>query len=362
MVKRENPNFSLPPLCDVPPGFQPHPPKPCTFAAAAAAGKSPNPYRQKLPLPTSLKRPDGPRRRGRPPKARSFSHLSNQAIETRNVDQVSSKDQSSDKMGSQNNTSPSPHDIVNRALVKCASTFHTHHNNDETLFDTPLTEVACPVSSSFETVGKTQGNVDLNILQQVANALNHNMLGNAVDGTKVNSRFSDMDKNLADTLKAINEKYGDITKDCSLESDCMKTLVLIGVCKVVQDLQKKQLEELDIGFLDSCYTAVRDAESMKVNVRWLSDRLDEIKDAVRSSDEGKRLVDERNRRLENIDKEKKEVSLRKAEMEKLKSEIQDLEDRLVQEAVLVDELNKKISARTTRFSELQRMYVVDGLV
>ncbi|KAL7150342.1 hypothetical protein ABFS83_05G105900 [Erythranthe nasuta] len=362
MVKRENPNFSLPPLRDVPPGFQPHPPKPCTSAAAAAAaaaGQSPNSYRQK---PTSLKRPDGPRRRGRPPKARSFSHLSNQAIEARNVDQVSSKDQSSDKMGSQNNTPPSPHDIVNLALVKCASAFPTHHNNDEALFDTPLTEVPCPVSSSFEAVGKTRGNVDLNILQQVANALNHNMLENAVDGTKVNSRFSDMDKNLADTLKAINEKYGDITKDCSLESDCMKTLVLIGVCKVVQDLQKKQLEELDIGFLDSCYTAVRDAESMKVNVRWLSNRLDEIKDAVRSSDEGKRLVDERNRRLENIDKEKREVSLRKAEMEKLKSEIRDLEDRLVQEAVLVDELNKKISARTTRFSQLQNMYVVDGLV
>ncbi|EYU38353.1 hypothetical protein MIMGU_mgv1a015172mg [Erythranthe guttata] len=166
MVKRENPNFSLPPLRDVPPGFQPHPPKPCTSAsasaaAAAAAGQCPNSYRQKPPPPpTSLKRPDGPRRRGRPPKARSFSHL-----------------------------------------------------------------------------------------------------------------------------------Y-----------------------------------------------------------------------AVRSSDEGKRLVDERNRRLKNIDKEKREVSLRKAEMEKLKSEIRDLEDRLVQEAVLVDELNKKISARTTRFSQLQNMYVVDGLV
>lgn len=80
----------------------------------------------------------------------------------------------------------------------------------------------------------------------------------------------------------------------------MKTLVLLGICKVVQDLQKIQLKDLDISSLDSYYTAVRDAENMKVNVQWLRSRLDEIKDAINLSGEAKGLINERDRRVRTL--------------------------------------------------------------
>lgn len=286
--------------------------------------------------------------------------------------------------GTQINTSPSPHHLVgqqtnmkgkthdisvdkNQASAVQRSTFHAQ-DIEETLIDISLTEVPGPVSG-YERVGNVGRNrqisegIDPKILQHVANALQY-MAGSqsAVDDTKVKSRSADVKKNLAHTLKAINKKHGDITRDCSLESDCMKTLVLLGICKVVQDLQKKQLKDLDISSLDSYYTAVRDAENMKVNVQWLHSRLDEIKDAVKLTDEGKGLVNERNRRLETIDRKKKELLLRKVELERLKSDVQDIEEQLAQEVVMVEELNKKFSDQISKISQFQHTYLMDGLI
>ncbi|KAK4428140.1 hypothetical protein Salat_1583000 [Sesamum alatum] len=117
----------------------------------------------------------------------------------------------------------------------------------------------------------------------------------------------------------------------------MKTLVLLGICKVVQELEKKQLKDIDVSTLDSYYTAVRDAKNMKVNVQWLHDRV------------AKGMVDERNRRLENIDNRKKEMSMRKVEVERLMSEIEGIEDQLAREVIMVDQLNRKINALTSEF-------------
>ncbi|KAK4426753.1 hypothetical protein Salat_1444000 [Sesamum alatum] len=158
---------------------------------------------------------------------------------------------------------------------------------------------------------------------------------------------------------AINKKYGDITQDCSLESDCMKTLVLLGICKVVQELEKKQLKDIEVSTLDSYYTVVRNVKNMKVNVQWLNDRLDEIKDVVILSEAAKGMVDERNRHLESIDNRKKELSMRKVEVERLMSDIERIEDQLAQEVIKVDQLNRKISAQT---SEFQHTYLMDGLL
>ncbi|KAL6543477.1 hypothetical protein OROHE_010099 [Orobanche hederae] len=56
---------------------------------------------------------------------------------------------------------------------------------------------------------------------------------------------------------------------------------------MVEDLQKKQLKDLDGNSLDSYYTAVRDAENLKVDVEWLHNRLDEIRDACKLFDGAK---------------------------------------------------------------------------
>ncbi|KAK6117075.1 hypothetical protein DH2020_049120 [Rehmannia glutinosa] len=404
MVKKENANFSIPDSWtgagprsepEAPPGFRPQPPKTCT-SAAAESSRNENPtskekgfrrvYRkrstssgQQSPRRTSRKRsrpqfyapspaqppPATPRRRGRPPKARSMSQLSHQETETRKPNQVTStpserpQEQTSclirsfsqliqesqschNLVGKKTNMKRMNRDVAvnkNQAREAQKSTFRTH-DIDETLFDISLTEVSDPISG-YRRVGNVSHNdqtsqgIDPKILQHVANDLQY----------------------MAGSQTAVDE-----TKDSLLESDCMKTLVLLGICKVVQDLQRKHLKDLDISTLDSYYTAVRDAENMKVNVQWLHNRLDEIKDAVKFTAEAKVLVNEKNRRLEDIDSKKKELLLREGELERLKSEIRDVEEQVAREVVLVEELNKKIGAQTSRFSKFQHTQLMDGLI
>ncbi|KAK4422611.1 hypothetical protein Salat_1843600 [Sesamum alatum] len=410
MVKEENANFCLrdswvgnPPGLDAPPGFPSQPPKTSTTAAAESS-RNQNPSSQEngfshgeSPDPTGLLRrtsrkrsrpqfyspsparqsPTGPRRRGGPPKARFMSQLSRQEIGTRNGDQVSATPLRSpqDRMScfltslpvaKEQSRSRTNHKVCeqssqvtqtvdqNQASTARRSTF-LNHDIKETLIGISLTEVPGPIH------GRMNSGMDPKILQHVAKAL-HYMVGSeaSLDGTKVlKPRSSDIDKTLLHTLKAINKKHGDITQDCSLESDCMKTLVLLGICKVVQELEKKQLKDIDVNTLDSYYTVVRDAENMKVNVQWLHDRLDEIKDAVILREAAKGMVDERNRRLESIDNRKKELSMRKVEVERLMSEIKSFEDQLAREVIMVDQLNRKIGAQT---SEFQHTYLMDGLL
>ncbi|KAL8498430.1 hypothetical protein ACS0TY_021672 [Phlomoides rotata] len=208
----------------------------------------------------------------------------------------------------------------------------------------------------------TEG-IDPKLLQHVANALQYMTVSQtSIEYENVYSRSSDFDKNLVRTIKAIEKMHGDITKNCLLESDCMKTLVLIGICQVVQDMQKKRLKDVDISSLESHYTAVRDAENMKVNVQWLRNRLDEIKDAVSLSSEAIGIENERNGLLVTIDRKKSELLLRRVELERLKSEVEDIEEQIAREAVMVDELNKKYGDSMSRISEFQKMNLMDGLV
>ncbi|KAL2544110.1 uncharacterized protein Fot_13343 [Forsythia ovata] len=179
-----------------------------------------------------------------------------------------------------------------------------------------------------------------------------------------NRRLSDnnMKTNLVLILNAINEKHGDITKDCSLESDRMKTLVLFGICEVVQDLQKKQLKDLDLCMLESCYSAVKDAERMKMNVKWLRNRLDEIKDAIETAGEALKLMDEKERLMENIDNKRKDILLRKGELKRLYSEIEEMEGQVAQDIVIIEELDKNIRTQTSKFQHLEQMPLMDRLI
>ncbi|CAI9755442.1 unnamed protein product [Fraxinus pennsylvanica] len=167
-------------------------------------------------------------------------------------------------------------------------------------------------------IGKSNGiTVDKN------RASDTNSNGIAVDKNQASDTNSKT--NLALTLNSITEKHGDITKDCLLESDRMKTLVLFGICEVVQDLQKKQLKEIDVSMLESCYSAVQDAEKMKMNVKWLRNRLDEIKDATLSAGEALRLMDEKKRLMKSIENKRKDILLHKGELKRLNSEIEEME-------------------------------------
>lgn len=273
--------------------------------------------------------------------------------------------------GSQTNTYPSPHSHVGRDTHTKKSTtdisvdkikpkpvqisgFHAH-DIEETLIDVSVTEVPGPISFHE----RAQSVADPKTLQHVANALHYMAESQTtVDDTKVKSRSSDFTKSLVHTLEAINKKHGDITRDCSLESDCIRTFVLLGVCKVVKDLEKKRLKDLDVNSLGSYYTAVRDAENVKLNVQWLRRRLDEIRDACNLSDEAKGLKNERDRLAGNIDRKRQEISACRVQLEKLKSEVHYIKDQLALDLEMVEELNYEMS----KWSRFQHANLMDGLI
>ncbi|KAL8503371.1 hypothetical protein ACS0TY_022200 [Phlomoides rotata] len=333
-----------------------------------------------------------PRRRGRPPKARFMSlfSLPEPEAQNRRSNEVSStpltrlqgqggqgqlpyfikpvqltKEQSSSQP--KINTSSTPNDPLGHEPNINGKTREINVDgsiNRSNFFQArDIEETVVERSKNVGCTNKMTEGIDPKLLQHVANALQYMTVSQtSIEYENVYSRSSDFDKNLVRTIKAIEKMHGDITKNCLLESDCMKTLVLIGICQVVQDMQKKRLKDVDISSLESHYTAVRDAENMKVNVQWLRNRLDEIKDAVSLSSEAIGIENERNGLLVTIDRKKSELLLRRVELERLKSEVEDIEEQIAREAVMVDELNKKYGDSMSRISEFQKMNLMDGLV
>ncbi|KAK4365381.1 hypothetical protein RND71_016739 [Anisodus tanguticus] len=103
-------------------------------------------------------------------------------------------------------------------------------------------------------------NIDVNFLQQVVASFEE-VKGNQEESSRSAKLSISMNPSLEPTFLAICEKYGDITKDCPMESGYMLTSVLEVICKVVQELQKKRLTEVDRNLLGSYYLVVKDAEN-----------------------------------------------------------------------------------------------------
>ncbi|OIT36265.1 PREDICTED: uncharacterized protein LOC109242257 [Nicotiana attenuata] len=201
--------------------------------------------------------------------------------------------------------------------------------------------------------------IDANFLQQVAVAFKE-VKANQEESTTLVKETISLNPSLEPTFLAIQEKHGDITKDCPLESGQMLSSVLAVICKVVQELQKKHLTDVDCNLLNSYYLVVKDAEKMKVNVNWLRARLDEIKDAVNSIVETKNLNDEKNRLAELIENEKRNLVFMKTEWENLKVEIATKESQLNVETLVNQELSGMISNRALEIQQLQNMPLMEA--
>lgn len=162
------------------------------------------------------------------------------------------------------------------------------------------------------------------------------------------------------TLQAIINKHGDIAKDCRLESDYMRTPVLEGICKVVQDLQNIQLHELKQRHLKSFYSAVKDAECVNLNVNWLHQRLDELVLAVSSF----KLKDSKRRRTQSLESIKKDLETKRVEMAAIQSNIQDLVVQLASETLDEEIMNSNpvTDIISTNFEFYERKCLTDGLL
>ena len=164
---------------------------------------------------------------------------------------------------------------------------------------------------------------------------------------------------LSMTLQAIIKKHGDIAKDCQLESDYMRTPVLEGICKVVQDLQNIQFRELKQHHLKSFYSAVKDAERVNLNVNWLHQRLDELVHAVNSIN----LNDSKRRRNQSLESLKKALDSKRVEMEEIQTKIQELEVQLASETLEEEILNITVTdINTSNFESCEHKCLTDGLL
>ncbi|KAM3233238.1 hypothetical protein P3L10_018597 [Capsicum annuum] len=201
--------------------------------------------------------------------------------------------------------------------------------------------------------------IDVKFLQQVAfdfEEVNGDQEGN----TKLAKKAISMDSNLESTFQAICKKYGNIAKVCLLESGDILTSILKVICEVVLDLQKKCLSEVDRNLLDSYYLVVKDAEKLKVDVKWLRTRLDEIKDAISCIVEKNKINDERNKIKEQNEIEKKNLESKKAELKKLKSEIDRKEGQISMNTRLTEKLSSKIGDRALKIQQFQNMPLMEA--
>ncbi|PHT79009.1 hypothetical protein T459_17061 [Capsicum annuum] len=201
--------------------------------------------------------------------------------------------------------------------------------------------------------------IDVKFLQQVAfdfEEVNGDQEGN----TKLAKKAISMDSNLESTFQAICKKYGNIAKVCLLESGDILTSILKFICEVVLDLQKKYLSEVDRNLLDSYYLVVKDAEKLKVDVKWLRTRLDEIKDAISCIVEKNKINDERNKIAEQNEIEKKNLESKKAELKKLKSEIDRKEGQISMNTRLTEKLSSKIGDRALKIQQFQSMPLMEA--
>lgn len=153
---------------------------------------------------------------------------------------------------------------------------------------------------------------------------------------------------LAPILRAVFLKHGNIVANSFLNSmQCLSSLLEV-VCGIIQRLQAVEFEELTEVELESMITSVRDLESLKVEVGWLSKRLDEITEALPLAKHCSSLKEERSKNLQDIEKMEKEVQGCEDKSKSLK--IQETKAR-------TEELSEKISSLETKFNQIR-----DGLL
>jgi hypothetical protein len=81
---------------------------------------------------------------------------------------------------------------------------------------------------------------------------------------------------VASLARSIIAKYGDIGKDCICKTVEMRSSQIEKVCSIFRDLEAMETLLLTPAEIKSWLAVVDDLETMKINVKWLRDRLGEI--------------------------------------------------------------------------------------
>ena len=147
----------------------------------------------------------------------------------------------------------------------------------------------------------------------------------------------------APTLLAIIEKYGDIARNCRLESPKMISYLLEKVCTAVHDLQELPFSKLKKHHLTSVNDVIVLADAAKLDVEWLCDHHDEIREIIVDNiPYYKDLKTDLANSTELLKSKKTSLDNKKLERLKLQAELRMLECEIENEECQLQRISKTV--------------------
>lgn len=166
---------------------------------------------------------------------------------------------------------------------------------------------------------------------------------------------------MSHTLQAIIQKHGNIAKDFELESPSVLSAALENICTVLQELKSTTFNNATPKQLYGFYSVVRDAEKLKLNVKWLREGLDRISETVGMVyhyEEAEKSLKTAMQRMKSI---QEALEMKRAELNETKRVIQDLRGQLELEMVKVEKFCSSLDDISCIWNSISNNSVSNGL-
>ncbi|XP_059670814.1 uncharacterized protein LOC132316338 [Cornus florida] len=172
-------------------------------------------------------------------------------------------------------------------------------------------------------------------------------VGSFLDSTLVTVNGYVVKPEWGSLLRAIFSRYGDIAKDCSVVSIRSRSSFLEMICEIIQKLHDTEFIRITPVDLKSMLDQVRDLETVRMEVGWLRERLDDIFEAMQLFRGYSTLKEAQRRKVPAIEKKKEELK-------SINMEIVDLLEKFVflkEKAALAEEELTPMKAEAEKIDE-----------
>ncbi|XP_074317475.1 uncharacterized protein LOC141653568 isoform X3 [Silene latifolia] len=162
-------------------------------------------------------------------------------------------------------------------------------------------------------------------------------------------------------LQTIYTKYGDITQGCDLNSETFKKSCLLGICRVVQKLQVTSIDDISSDDMAELYSTVKDADNLKLDVKWLHQRLVEIEESMRSRDKLKTMEEAKGAITLEEEKLRKRLAMNKLKITRLEHEIEMLREEQTAKKSRCEEVKARTENIKSAYHSCPK-YLIDWLL
>lgn len=167
---------------------------------------------------------------------------------------------------------------------------------------------------------------------------------------------------LGPIILAINDKYGNIARDCCFKSKRMHSNLVEKVCKAVQELKNIQFTHCQEHHLKILDDAITDAEGVNMDVKWLHKQQDEIKKTLTALKTYSNLKDAFDNSQMVVESERRILASKTAELKKLQSELNLLENLLASIAADIEMFDSDFNRAISEYKSFPFESLVDGLL